>query len=313
MAYFDIIVGTVLLLAGGDLLVRGAVDLALRLKVSLLVIGMTVVSFATSAPELIVSLNAAFKGFPDVAFGNVIGSNIANIALILGLTAMIFPMAVREKTYKSDIWVMIGSFILLFLFVFRDSKLEFYESCILVLLLIAYNVFQIRSSRRVSKDIIVEEEAKLLKKIWLMPLFLILGVVGLKYGSQYLILGAVSVAKEWNVSDRIIGLTIVSVGTSLPELAASLIASFKGQQELSLGSLIGSNIFNVLAVLGLTGLVIDLPIQSEALLSFDFPWLMGISIFLYLIVRFITKGQVKRWAGLIMFLGYIVYIYSVFQ
>lgn len=313
MAYFDIIVGTVLLLAGGDFLVRGAVDLALRLKVSLLVIGMTVVSFATSAPELIVSLNAAFKGFPDVAFGNVIGSNIANIALILGLTAMIFPMAVREKTYKSDIWVMIGSFILLFLFVFRDSKLEFYESCILVLLLIAYNVFQIRSSRRVSKDIIVEEEAKLLKKIWLMPLFLILGVVGLKYGSQYLILGAVSVAKEWNVSDRIIGLTIVSVGTSLPELAASLIASFKGQQELSLGSLIGSNIFNVLAVLGLTGLVIDLPIQSEALLSFDFPWLMGISIFLYLIVRFITKGQVKRWAGLIMFLGYIVYIYSVFQ
>ncbi len=313
MAYFDIIVGTVLLLAGGDFLVRGAVDLALRLKVSLLVIGMTVVSFATSAPELIVSLNAAFKGFPDVAFGNVIGSNIANIALILGLTAMIFPMAVREKTYKSDIWVMIGSFILLFLFVFRDSKLEFYESCILVLLLIAYNVFQIRSSRRVSKDIIVEEEAKLLKKIWLMPLFLILGVVGLKYGSQYLILGAVSVAKEWNVSDRIIGLTIVSVGTSLPELAASLIASFKGQQELSLGSLIGSNIFNVLAVLGLTGLVIDLPIQSEALLSFDFPWLIGISIFLYLIVRFITKGQVKRWAGLIMFLGYIVYIYSVFQ
>lgn len=316
MSYLYLFGGILLLLFGGDWLVRGAVDLALRLKVSILVVGMTVVSFATSAPELLVSLDAAMDGYSDLSFGNVIGSNIANIALILGLTAMVFPMTVKQRTYRVDYWIMIFVTVILFLFLFFDNVLTTWESAVLVVILVVYNVYQIWASRRSTKqemqDEISEEVSGKLKSPGWMVFYLAIGVVGLKFGSEFLITGAMDLAKQWGVSERIIAVSIVSVGTSLPELAASMVASFKGEQELSLGNLVGSNIFNILAVLGITGLVIDLPVKSDALITFDFPYLFSISLLLYPFIRIISKGKIERWEGFVMLAAYVLYIYLIF-
>lgn len=311
MDYVYLVIGIVLLLLGGDFLVRGAVSLALKFKVSVLVIGMTVVSFATSAPELLVSLDAALSGHLDISYGNIVGSNISNIALILGLTAIIFPIAVKEVTYKVDWWVLLFVSLLLFGFIYFDKMLVFWEALFLVFLLVVYNLFQIRASRR-SKAL---EEVDVAGQINLTftILFLIGGVLGLKFGSDFLIRGSVSLAQDWGISERVIGITVVAAGTSLPELSASMVASFKGEQELSLGNLIGSNIFNILAVLGITGLIVDLPVQSEQLLSFDFPWMIGIILLLYPFMRFIGKGQISRWQGFVMLAAYFVYIFLVFS
>ncbi|AEV32427.1 calcium/sodium antiporter [Owenweeksia hongkongensis] len=317
MSYLYLFGGILLLLFGGDWLVRGAVDLALRLKISILVVGMTVVSFATSAPELLVSLDAAMEGYSDLSFGNVIGSNIANIALILGLTSMVFPMTVKQRTYRVDYWIMMFVTLILFLFLFFDNVLTTWEAAVLVLILIVYNVYQIWASRRINKQDesdseTSEEISGKLKSPWWMVFYLVIGVAALKFGSEFLITGAMDLARQWGVSERIIAVTIVSVGTSLPELAASMVASFKGEQELSLGNLVGSNIFNILAVLGITGLVIDLPVKSDALITFDFPYLFGISLLLYPFIRIISKGKIERWEGFVMLLAYCLYIYLVF-
>ncbi len=317
MSYLYLFGGILLLLFGGDWLVRGAVDLALRLKISILVVGMTVVSFATSAPELLVSLDAAIDGYSDLSFGNVIGSNIANIALILGLTSMVFPMTVKERTYRIDYWIMMFVTLILFLFLFFDNVLTTWEAAVLVLILIVYNVYQIWASRLTNEheeldEELAEEVAGKLKSPSWMVFYLVLGVVALKFGSEFLITGAMDLARQWGVSERIIAVSIVSVGTSLPELAASMVASFKGEQELSLGNLVGSNIFNILAVLGVTGLVIDLPVKSDELISFDFPYLFGISLLLYPFIRLVSKGKIERWEGFVMFSGYCLYLYLVF-
>lgn len=315
MAYFYLAAGIVLLLLGGDWLVKGAVDLALRLKIDILVVGMTVVSFATSAPELLVSLSAALKGHTDISFGNVIGSNIANIALILGLTSIVFPMSVRPQTYRIDYWVMIFVTLVLGLFIYFDLLLVFWEGLVLVILLVVYNLYQIWTSRRIYRappPEVAEVAPKKRRPAWRMITYLLLGAVGLKYGSDLLINGSVTLAESWGVSERVIGITVVSVGTSLPELAASMVASFKGEQELSMGNLVGSNIFNVLAVLGITGLVIELPVKSVQLLSFDLPYFLIICLILYPFMRFIGRGSIGRLQGALMLALYAIYLYLVF-
>jgi len=308
MDYVLVILGVLLLLFGGDWLVRASVDIAIRAKISLLVVGMTVVSFATSAPELLVSLKAALGGYVDISFGNVIGSNIANIALILGLTAVVFPLKVSERTIRVDWGIMFFVTLLLFAFLW-NGNLSFWESLMLFILLVLYNVFQIRSSRKQTQPNEVPE-TKLLK-LWQMLFFLAAGVAGLRFGSEFLVDGAVNIAREWGVSERVVGLTVVSIGTSLPELAASLIASFKGEQDLSLGNLIGSNIFNILAVLGITGLITDLPVQSDALMTFDFPWLIGISLILLPFMIFFQRALITRFQGFLVFSLYVVYLLGV--
>lgn len=308
MSYLYLLAGIVLLLFGGDFLVKASIDLALRLKVSMLVIGLTVVSFATSAPELLVSLDAALKGHSDISFGNIIGSNIANIALILGLTAIVFPLTVQEKTYKRDWWIMIATTFLLLAIVYFDQRLTFWEAFLLVVLLIAYNFYQIMASRKSEKTIEEEEEVKPKRKLIVSLLILLAGVAGLKFGSDYLILGAVDLSRQWGMSERVIGLTVVSIGTSLPELAASLVAAFKGKPDLSVGNLIGSNIFNILAVLGITGMIVDLPVKSESLLNFDFPWLIGISLLLYPMMKWISKRKIGRGEGICLFFIYLTYV-----
>ncbi len=313
MDYLYLLGGFVLLLLGGDFLVRASVEISLRLKISILVVGMTVVSFATSAPELLVSLEAALNGYSDISFGNVIGSNIANISLILGLTAVVFPIAVKETTYKKDWFIMMGVTMLLFVCIYFDNGLEFYEAVLLVLVLIGYNVYQIKSSRKQTKAKEMElETPKKRLSITAALLFLLGGIAALKFGSDLLVTGAISIASVWGVSERVIGLTVVSIGTSLPELSASMVASFKGEQELSLGNLLGSNIFNILAVLGITGLFIDIPISSEALLSFDFPILIGFSLLLYPFMVWFTKGKISRVEGALLFGAYLVYVYLLF-
>ncbi len=316
MAYLLLIGGIILLLLGGDWLVKGSVDLALRLKIDMLVVGMTVVSFATSAPELLVSLNAAINGFTDISFGNVIGSNIANLALILGLTALVFPMKVSSRTYRIDFWIMIIVTAVLFILINWDKRLSFWESVLLVVLLVIYNVFQIWASRR-SRTRIIEkipdkEQPKPEKNVYWMIGYLLAGIVGLRFGASFLIDGSVQLAEAWGVSERVIGISVVSVGTSLPELAASMIASMKGEQELSLGNLIGSNIFNILAVLGITGLFVDLPVKNPEILSFDIPYFIGVSLLLYPFMRFIRRGTIDRWQGFFMFLIYLLYLYLIF-
>jgi cation:H+ antiporter len=308
--YLLILSGILLLLFGGDWLVKASIDIALRAKISLLVVGLTVVSFATSAPELLVSLNAALNGHMDISFGNVVGSNIANIALILGLTAMVFPVRVSERTMRVDWGIMMIVTILLLAFLMGGS-LVFWQALILVIILIAYNVFQIRSSRKQLKEVAREDDQNLLK-LWQMIGYLAIGVAALKFGSEFLVKGAVNLATTWGISERVIAVTIVSIGTSLPELAASLMASFKGKQDLSIGNLIGSNIFNILAVLGITGLVVELPLESSALLSYDFPWLILISLIIFPLMRYFTRGTISRWQGFLMFSLYIVYILGVF-
>jgi len=270
---------------------------------------MTVVSFATSAPELLVSLKAALEGHVDISFGNVIGSNIANISLILGLTAMVFPMQVSKRTMRVDWGIMFLITLLLYLFLWNDL-LSFWEALILFVLLVLYNLFQIRGSRKQEKENTEISNAKLLK-LWQMVFFLAAGIAGLRFGSEFLVKGAVNIATDWGISERVVGLTVVSIGTSLPELAASLIASFKGEQDLSLGNLIGSNIFNILAVLGITGLITDLPVQSAALMTFDFPWLIGISLILLPFMLWMKRGVISRWQGFIMFALYTVYLLGV--
>lgn len=311
MDYLLVLAGVLLLLFGGDWLVKASVDIALRAKISLLVVGMTVVSFATSAPELLVSLKAALAGHIDISFGNVVGSNIANIALILGLTAAVFPMKVSEKTIRVDWGIMFFVTLLLFGFLW-NGLLTFWESLILFLLLVLYNLYQIRSSRRQTKMAEDNEvpQGELLP-LWKMLLFLAAGIAGLRFGAEFLVKGSVHIAMEWGVSERVVGLTVVSIGTSLPELAASLIASFKGEQDLSLGNLIGSNIFNILAVLGITGLLVDLPVQSSALMTFDFPWLLGISLIILPFMLFMKRGTISRAQGFIMFSLYIIYFLGV--
>jgi cation:H+ antiporter len=273
-------------------------------------VGLTVVSFATSAPELLVSLNAALNGHMDISFGNVVGSNIANIALILGLTAMVFPVRVSERTMRVDWGIMMIVTILLLAFL-MGGGLVFWQALILVIILIAYNVFQIRSSRKQLKAAAPEDDQNLLK-LWQMIGYLAIGVAALKFGSEFLVKGAVNLATTWGISERVIAVTIVSIGTSLPELAASLMASFKGKQDLSIGNLIGSNIFNILAVLGITGLVVELPLKSSALLSYDFPWLILISLIIFPLMRYFTRGTITRWQGFLMFSLYMVYILGVF-
>lgn len=309
MDYVYLGIGVLFLLYGGDWLVKASIDIALRAKISLLVVGLTVVSFATSAPELLVSIKAGIEGYQDIAFGNVVGSNIANIALILGLTTMIYPMKVSPKTIRFDFWVMVGATALLWALI-ANGLLSFWESVLLFLLLLAYNVWQIRTSRKAH----VPEEADTtapLKPFWLF-FYLIGGIAGLRFGADFLIEGSVNLAQDWGVSERVIGLTIVSIGTSLPELAASLVASFKGKQDLSLGNLIGSNIFNILAVLGITGLLVDLPVKSSALMYFDLPALFGIMALLYLFLRFRGRARISRLQGFILFAAYTLYLVGVF-
>ena len=305
--YLFVVGGLVLLIAGGNWLLKSAVDLSLKLNIPKIVIGMTVVSFATSAPELIVSVNAALDGFPDLALGNVVGSNIANLGLVLAITILLGSIDVKKSFYTTDWPVMMLASLLFFFFIYFDGVLQMYEGIIMVVFLFIFLVYLLRFQKKA-----VEEESDkpvVMMPIWKTALFLGLGGVALWGGSELLITGSVGLAKNFGVSDRIIAVTIVSIGTSIPELAASIIAIINKEKAISLGNLIGSNIFNLLAVLGITSIITPIKVMDEGLLSNDIFWMLGMS-FLILPLVFVPKGLRLGWRdGLILLALYVTFVY----
>ncbi|TRZ43751.1 calcium/sodium antiporter [Robertkochia solimangrovi] len=307
MNFLLIVIGLVLLVMGGHWLLKAAVDLSLKLEIPKIVIGMTVVSFATSAPELIVSVNAALEGFPDIAMGNVIGSNLANIGFVLGITVVLSSIDVERSFYKTDWPMMMIASIMLFGFVITDAKLDRLEGGMMFTFLIVFLIYLLRFQKPAVVDE-VEEVGEPLSAVKLV-LYLLFGGVALWGGSELLIRGAVGMARFYNVSERIIAVTVVSVGTSIPELAASVIAVLKKEKAISLGNLIGSNIFNILAVLGITSMITPITIVDAGLLTNDIYWMLAVS-FLILPLVFFPKGLRLGWRDGIVLLGcYAVFVY----
>ncbi|TAI49477.1 calcium/sodium antiporter [Flagellimonas allohymeniacidonis] len=305
--FLFIILGLTFLILGGNWLLKAAVALSLRLAIPKIVIGMTVVSFATSAPELIVSIKAALDGFPDLALGNVVGSNIANLGMVLAITVLLGSIDVRKSFYTTDWPVMIAASLLFVGFIYFDGQLQQYEGGIMVAFLFLFLVYLLRFQKAAVVDEMPEDDIPL--PLYKTVLFLGIGGIGLWGGSELLIDGAVGMASTLGVSDRVIGITVVSVGTSIPELAASVIAVIKKEKAISLGNLIGSNIFNLLAVLGITSLITPINVVDEKLLSSDIFWMLGIS-FLILPLVFFPKGLRLGWRdGLVLLTFYIIFVF----
>ncbi len=302
-----VVLGLTILILGGNWLLKAAVALSLRLNIPKIVIGMTVVSFATSAPELIVSVNAALNGSPDLALGNVIGSNIANLGFVLGITVILSKIDVRRSFYFTDWPVMMVASLLFFGFIFFDGELQQYEGVIMISLLFMFLVYLLRFQKTAIEDELEEDDTPL--PLYKTVLYLGIGGIALWGGSELLILGAKGLAMAYGVSERVIAITIVSVGTSIPELAASIIAVIKKEKAISLGNLIGSNIFNLLAVLGITATITPIRVVDEGLLTNDIFWMLGIS-FLILPLVFIPKGRRLGWRdGIVLLAAYITFIY----
>ncbi len=268
---------------------------------------MTVVSFATSAPELIVSIKAALDGSPDLALGNVVGSNIANLGLVLGVTVVLGSINVRKSFYTTDWPVMMMASLLFVGFIYFDGVLEPYEGVILVVFLFLFLVYLLRFQKTAVVDELPEDDVPL--PLYKTALFLGIGGVALWGGSELLIEGAKNLATSLGVSERVIGITVVSVGTSIPELAASVIAVLKKEKAISVGNLIGSNIFNLLAVLGITSIITPVRVIDQGLLTHDIFWMLGIS-FIILPLVFFPKGLRLGWRdGLILLASYAAFVY----
>ena len=304
--------GLVLLILGGNWLLKSAVGFSLRLQIPKIVIGMTVVSFATSAPELIVSIKSALEGHADIAFGNVIGSNIANLGLVLAITILISTISVEKSFYKTDWPVMIIASVLLYGFIAFDGVLERYEGIILLSFLLIFLVYLLKFQKKPAVvDEMPEDDEEL--PLYKGVLFLLIGGVALWGGSELLINGAVGMAKNFNISERIIGITIVSVGTSIPELAASVIAVIKKEKAISLGNLIGSNVFNILAVLGITSIITPISIVDQGLLSNDIFWMLGVSFLVLPLVFGPVKMKLSWKEGLILIGLYLTFMVRMFN
>lgn len=280
------------------------------MKVSSLVVGLTIVSFGTSFPELVVSLDAALNGYPDIAMGNVVGSNIANLTLVLGLTVFIFPLAVSRSILTVD-WPLMLIVSLTLVAVTWDLTIQRWEGALLFGGIVFYNIWVIRSSRKNQKDIeeteshFKSEPADLIRTI----LLLVLSLSGLIWGADLLVDGAVGVAREFNIEERIIAITVIAFGTSAPELATSLIAVYRRQDEISLGNLIGSNIFNILGILGTTSILSPIYVNPK-IKSFDFLFMVGIPLLIFPLILF--KKRLSKWEGLLLIFSYIIYIFLIF-
>jgi len=307
--YLLLILGLSVLIFGGDLLVKGASGIALKLNMEPMVVGLTVVSLGTSAPELIVSLKSALNGNPDIAIGNVVGSNIANLGLVLAITAIVFPIAVNRKVLRIDWPVMVFFSALAFIFG-MDNLITRIEGGILFVVLVVYIYMLLQRGKSHPEpgdtDIEIDTDAERESMIKLI-LFLLGGMVALYLGSEWLLTGAIDIGRSFNLSEAVIGVTIVAFGTSAPELAASAIAAYRKETDIALGNLVGSNIFNVGAVLGTTSLIAPLGIDSK-IMNYDIFWMLGIAVILFPLMIF--KKKLSLLSGVILFILYCTYIYS---
>lgn len=307
MEFVLIIAGLVILVFGGDFLVKGASGLALRFKVPPMLVGMTVVALGTSAPEMVVTVQAALAGKPDIAIGNVVGSNIANVALILGITVIIFPIVIKKDSLRWDWVVMMAASILFFVFALDGeiSRLNGLVFLVSLTVFIWYSFYRVRRKRKREGTPHVETQTKP-QRVIMSILFIVIGIVGLIFGARWFLEGAEIVARDFGVSDRVIAISLVAFGTSAPELAASVIAAFKKEQDISLGNIFGSNLFNILAILGVTSMISPIAVAPE-IMDDDIYWMLATSFII--LPLGIIKLRLSRWQGFLLLGSYIVFMY----
>ena len=300
---FLLILGLSLLIAGSNYLLKSAVDLSIKLNLSKVVIGLTVVSFATSAPELLISISSALKGSSDIAISNVLGSNIANLGLVLGTALCFTSIKIPKSNIKYD-WTFMMFVSILFYFFLKDFVINRIEGLILFVTLIIFLFFIVKIRKDEHMDDVVENEKVSNFKILFL---LILSSLLLYFGSELFVKSSIYFANYFGVSERVIGLTLVAIGTSLPELVTTLVAIYKSELDISIGNIIGSNIFNILAVIGITSLITDLNILSESILSFDI-YVMIFFSFILLIFYLSSKNRfLNIYHGLVYLLLFITY------
>ncbi|MDA8938278.1 calcium/sodium antiporter [Flavobacteriaceae bacterium] len=302
-----LIFGLTVLVIGGNLLLKAAVSISLRFGIPKLLIGMTVVSLATSAPELIVSIKSALKGSPDLAISNVLGSNIANLGLVLGITIVFSPINISKSIYKKEWPIMMFSAVY-FLIVVLDGVISKTEGGILVCFLVMTISALIKLRDKDEVELENESEDSFLKSL----LILFFGGLFLYFGSEWFIDGAIMLANSFGISERIIGITVVSVGTSIPELVTSLVAVLNKEKSISLGNLLGSNIFNVFAVLGITSIVTPLTVIDQNIIDYDIYIMLFFAAIILPLIFFPKKLVLGRKEGVIILLFYTVYIYQLF-
>ena len=305
------LLGFVLLVVGGDFLVRASVALSLKLNISKMVIGLTVVSFATSLPELLVSLNAALNGSPSIAINNVVGSNVANIGLVLGITALIGTIHVNKTFYKFNWPVLMLFSLLLYYFLCNDNQLTALEGAILFTGLILFVITILRTSNLKKKD--DSKDALSLVSSFKITLWLLIGGTSLFFGSDWLVKGAVVIAKEIGVSEAVISVSIIAFGTSIPELAASVMAVVRNEKSISLGNLIGSNIFNIGSVLGLTAMIKPILVDDPLIVSRDLIWMLIFAVILLPLSLILKRNQFRKTEGFALVFIYGIFIYKVFM
>jgi cation:H+ antiporter len=305
-----IMIALVALFFGADWLVKGAASLAERFGISSLVVGLTVVAYGTSTPEMVVSAQAAASGMGGISVGNVVGSNLFNIGIILGLSALIFPLRANMQLIRFDTPVMILTAVL-FLVLFLDHRIGRLEGALFLAAVIGYSIFNVIKSRQETKKIVLQEYEQSVPKVtrhWGLDILLILlGLAVLIGGSRLLVMGAVDLARMIGLSESVIGLTIVAAGTSMPELATSVVAAIKKQPDIAIGNVVGSNIFNILGILGISSLL--KPIYAPDISLTDLIVMIGMSMLLLPLIK--TGFTLKRWEGAVfvaIYVGYVVYL-----
>ena len=304
---FFLVLGLVLLVVGSDLLLRSSVDLSLKYNVSKLVIGLTIVSFATSAPELLISVSSVLKDSSDIAISNVIGSNIANIGMVFSIALLFVTIKIKKENIKYDFpWLIIVS--LLFIWFLQDSQIDRFEGLIFTSVLFLFIIFSFKVRANENEDLDDLSTSNMsLSKIFI---FLALSSILLYSGSELFVESSIFFANYFGVSERVIGLTMVAMGTSLPELATTLVAIYKKELDISIGNIIGSNIFNILAVIGITSIIRTLSIKSSEILSFDIYVMFAFSAVLGLFFFFPRKYKMYSIHGLFLLSAFLLYYFT---
>ena len=307
MDFLGILFGIILLSHGGDVLTKSSVDLSLKFSVPKIIIGMTVVSFATSAPELIVSLNATLNGFSNFAIGNVIGSNIANIGLVLGIITIIYPITLQQRFYTSDFPILMLSTFLFYLLLITGNKISRGEGIVLLVLISLILIYLfLYQKKSISEFLDVGDTSKI--SIPKSIFYVLFSGLLLWLGSETLIKSAISVANKYEISERVISVTMVAIGTSIPELAASVVASIKKQNDLSIGNLIGSNIFNLLVVIGITSTVLPIEQIDSKIIFSDMLWVILFSAIILPLAYLKRRNILTRKKGIILLTLYLIFI-----
>ncbi len=313
MEYLLLIAGFTLLIYSGKYLVKASVSIARRLRLSRLLIGLTVVALGTSAPELLVSINAVISGHPDIAIYNVIGSNISNIALVLAVAALVLPITVRPVAMSFN-WSSMMVVSVIFYLLILDRKLTTIEGGVFIILII---LFILLSIKRAGKSVETKEEEEIPADLISRSASLSIAVIiassaGLAIGADLLVSNATIIATSFGISERLISVSLLAVGTSIPELTTSIIAALRKESDISIGNILGSNIFNILFVLGITSLIHPLDI-NPAVLQFDIFWMLGIALMLFVLMLLKKRWVLTRIKAFLLFLAYFVYLYIIFE